>query len=48
MLSDLFKGYPLVGPEIITFSDTEFSLFEAWLELPVCIDELYVIILEKG
>ncbi len=48
MLVDLFKGYPLVGPETIPFSDLEVSLFDAWLELPLCIDELYTIMLEKG
>ena len=29
MLADLFKGYPLVGPEVIEFSDLELALLDA-------------------
>lgn len=44
LLNDLFKAYPLFD---ISFSVLEISIFDSWLDLPECIDELYNIILEN-
>lgn len=44
MLNDLFKAYPLFD---VPFAELEISIFDSWLELPACIDELYNIILEN-
>lgn len=44
ILNDFFKAYPLFN---IPFAELEISIFDCWLDLPVCIDEIYNIILEN-
>ena len=45
MLSEFFTYFPMFN---VPFGDLEISIFDSWLELPACIDELYNIILENN
>jgi hypothetical protein len=45
MLSEFFTYFPLFN---VPFGELEISIFDYWLELPTCIDELYNIILENN